>query len=92
MFTVTLINVTVGASLGPFSAGVITIEASDHPYGLFTFAPPPSGVAEGQEVVVTVIREFGTVGQVSVGVVSVESTDTRLNSLQLDLGALEGEG
>ncbi len=89
---VTLINVTVGASLGPFRVGVITIEASDHPYGLFTFAPPPSGVAEGQEVIITVIREFGTVGQVRVGVVSVESTDTRLNSLQLDLETLEEEG
>ncbi len=88
MFTVTLVNVTVGASVGSFSTSLITIAANDHPYGLFTFASPPSDVTEGSEVIVTVVREFGSVGQVSVGVASVESDDARLNSLQLDLVAL----
>ena len=88
----TLVNVTVGASLGPASAAVITIAASDHPYGLFAFAPPPTGVSEDQDVVVTVIREFGTVGQVTVGVISVEGSDPRLGSLGLDLMELGQTG
>ena len=88
----TLLNVTVGASLGPANAAIITVAASDHPYGLFAFAPPPTGVSEDQDVVVTVIREFGTVGQVTVGVISVESSDPRLGSLGLDLTELGQTG
>ncbi len=84
----TLVNATVGASVGSFSTSTLTIAANDHPYGLFSFAPPPPGVTEGSEVIVTVVREFGSVGQVSVGVRSVESNDLRLSSLELDLVAL----
>ena len=94
VFIVQLINVSVGASLGTLAIATITVEASDHPYGLFVFSPsfrPLTGVREGQEVIVTVTREFGILGEVTVGVVSVVSTDPRLNSLDINLEVLQDD-
>lgn len=92
MFTVTLVNTSVGASIGSLSASTITVEASDHPYGLFVFSsayrPFEVGIESGTvEVVVT--REFGSLGQVMVDVQVVPSAEVISNVVinsQLNIG------
>lgn len=82
MFTVQLVNITVGASITSVSAATITVQANDHPYGLFVFSPafrPLRGVAESGRVEVVVTREFGSIGQVMVGVETVQSRDLETN-------------
>ena len=90
VFTVELVNVTVGASITSVSAATITIQASDHPYGRFVFSPalrPLRGVAESGRVEVVVTREFGDIGQVRVDVQTVSSEDPTLSTL-LDIQEL----
>lgn len=76
-FTVRLVNVTPGASItSEASAAIITVQASDHPYGRFVFSSafrPLRGVAESGRVEVLVTREFGDIGQVIVDVQTVPS-------------------
>ena len=88
VFTVQLLNVTVGASLSPLSAATITIQASDFPYGLFVFSSiyrPLLGITEGSQVEIVVSRLFGTLGEVSVDYQTVSSdgigADTAVNGV-----------
>jgi hypothetical protein len=89
VFTVELVNVTIGASITSVSSAVITVQASDHPYGLFVFSPAlrPLRVAESGRIEVVVTREFGDVGQVTVDVQTVSSEDPVLSGL-LDVQTL----
>lgn len=90
VFTVQLVNVTIGASITSVSAATITVQASDHPYGRFVFSlalRPLRGVAESGRVEVAVTREFGVIGQVRVDVQTVSSEDPTLSGL-LDLQPL----
>lgn len=85
VFTVSLVNVTVGASIISLSTATISIQASDHPYGRFVFSPayrPLRGVAESGRAEVVVTREFGSVGQVMVDIQTV-SSQIILQTLQL---------
>lgn len=84
VFTVRLVNVTIGASITSVSAATITVQASDHPYGLFVFSPayrPLEGVVESGRVEVVVTREFGSIGQVMVDVQTVSSENIGANPL-----------
>ena len=78
VFTVQLVNASSGASLGPVATSTITVEANDHPYGRFVFAPtyrPLLGNTEGSEVEIVVTREFGTLGEVTVDFVTIASNN-----------------
>lgn len=82
VFTVHLVNATIGASIAPGSAATITVQASDHPYGQFVFSSafrPLEGVSEEGRAAVVVTREFGSLGQVAVGVATVDSVDIATN-------------
>lgn len=84
VFTVQLVNVTVGASITSVSSATITVQANDHPYGRFVFSPalrPMEGVQEAARVQVVVTREFGALGQVMVDVQTVSSQDIATNPL-----------
>ena len=79
-------NATGGATIaiGGSQVATITVRASDHPYGLFTFSPGfrPLTVSEGVgEVEVMVTREFGDLGRVTVGYTTVESGYSSLQGL-----------
>ena len=69
----------------------ITVQASDHPYGLFTFSSAfrPLVVGEdGGQVEVMVTREFGDLGRVTVSYATVESGHSSLQGL-VDVTQLE---
>lgn len=92
VFTVQLVNITVGASITSVSAAVITVQASDHPYGRFIFSPalrPLGGVAEQGRVGLVVTREFGTIGQVRVDVQTVPSEAIEANPALTSLPDLQ---
>ena len=78
MFTVRLLNATIGASISSTaSTATITVQASDHPYGRFVFSPAlrPVLVLEGAGAVqVVVTREFGTLGTVNIGYQTLASS------------------
>ena len=88
-----LTNATGGATITTSGSQVatITVQASDHPYGLFTFSSAfrPLVVSEGVgEVEVIVTREFGDLGSVTVGYTTVESghnyLEGRVDTTQLE--------
>ena len=85
VFIVSLVNVSmVGASVGSPSSATISVQANDHPYGLFVFTPSyrPLLVAEDSgRVQVVVTREFGSLGQVMVDVWVVPSAEVRTSTL-----------
>ena len=69
----------------------ITVQASDHPYGLFTFSSafrPLVVVEDGGQVEVMVTREFGDLGRVTVSYATVESGHNSLQGL-VDVTQLE---
>ena len=80
-----LVNASGGATIATSgSVATITVEASDHPYGLFTFSSGfrPLVVEEDEgEVEVTVTREFGDIGRVTVSYMTVESGHSSLQGL-----------
>lgn len=82
VFTVELVNITIGASITSVSAATITVQSNDNPYGRFVFSPalrPLRGVAESGSVEVVVTREFGDIGQVMVDVETVSSEGIQAN-------------
>lgn len=86
VFSIRLINATGGATISTSGSQVatITVQASDHPYGLFTFSSAfrPLAVSENVgEVEVTVTREFGNMGGVTVGYTTVENGHSSLEGL-----------
>ena len=79
---------TGGASITTTSSrlATITVQASDHPYGLFAFSAAfrPLSVSEGVgEVRVMAAREFGVLGRVSVQYSTVEIGHSSLDGLDL---------
>ena len=91
--SIRLVNTTGGATITSSSSQVatVTVRASDHPYGLFTFSAAfrPLVTSEGVgEVEVMVTREFGDLGRVSVGYTTVESGHSSLQDL-VDIAQLE---
>ena len=81
-----LTNASGGATVttSGLQVATITVQASDHPYGLFTFSSAfrPLVVSEGVgEVEVIVTREFGDLGSVTVGYTTVESGHNSLEGL-----------
>ena len=80
-----LVNVSVvGASVTTPSSATISIEASDHPYGLFVFTPsyrPFRTSTELGRVELVVTREFGSLGRVQVDVSVVTSSEVEANSV-----------
>ena len=90
-----IVNASVGASIGALSASTITVQASDHPYGLFAFSSayrPFEVEMESGRIEVVVTREFGSLGQVMVDIQvlctdEVNTENTPLNSL-LDSGEI----
>nr|AAL06014.1 MASS1.3 [Mus musculus] len=75
-FLVQLLNETTGgATLGPLREAVITIEASDDPYGLFGFQNTKFIVEEPEfnsvRVSAPIIRNSGTLGNVTVQWVAI---------------------
>lgn len=92
VFTVQLVNVTVGASITSMSSATVSVQASDHPYGRFVFSPalrPMQGVQEAGRVQVVVTREFGALGQVMVDVQTVSSQNIATNPLLSSLPGLQ---
>ena len=86
-------NASGGATVTTSGSQVatITVQASDHPYGLFTFSAGfrPLVVSEdGGGVEVMVTREFGDLGRVSVSYMTVESVHSSLQGL-VDVAQLE---
>ena len=72
-----LVNASGVGRINPSAAdAVITVAANDYPYGLFSFSAAfrPLTVTESVgEVVLTVSREFGSTGTVTVDYMSVPS-------------------
>ena len=70
VFDVVLVNASGVASIDPtISTAVVSVSANDYPYGLFAFSSAfrPLVVDETVEnVTVTVTREFGKTGTVTV--------------------------
>ena len=88
MFTVRLVNATIGASITSVSSATITVQANDHPYGRFVFSPalrPLSNVQESGRVEVVVTREFGARGQVMVDVQTIPSENIQSNPFLNDV-------
>ena len=93
LFSIRLLNATAGATVTTSGSRVatITVEANDHPYGLFAFSSAfrPLGVSEDVgEVEVMVTREFGDMGNVTVGYTTVESGHSSLDGL-VDVAQLQ---
>ena len=91
VFTVRLVNTTIGASITSASTATITIQANDHPYGRFVFSPafrPLRNVQEPMRLEVVVTREFGVVGQVLVDVQTFPSANVQNLSNLLDVQQL----
>lgn len=93
VFSIRLVNATGGATITTSGSQVatITVQASDHPYGLFTFSSAfrPLMVDENVgEVEVTVTREFGNMGSVTVSYTTVQSGHSSLEGL-VDIVQLE---
>lgn len=85
-FSISLLNTTGGATVTTSGSQVatITVQANDHPYGLFTFSSAfqPLSVSENVgEVEVTVTREFGDTGSVTVSYTTVESGHSSLGGI-----------
>ena len=92
-FSIRLLNATGGATVTTSGSQVatITVQASDHPYGLFTFSSAfrPLEVSEDVGMVeLMVTREFGDVGSVTVDYTTVESGHSSLRGL-IDVTRLE---
>ena len=86
VFSIRLLNASSGATVTTTASQVatVTVQANDHPYGLFTFSSAfrPLTVSEDVgEVEVMVTREFGDTGSVIVGYSTVESGDSSLDGL-----------
>ena len=89
VFSIRLVNVSGGATLSTAgnTVATVTIQANDFPYGLFVFSSAfrPLRVGEGVgSVEVVVTREFGSLGEVSVGYETIASEQVAGSS------ALEG--
>ena len=69
-FTVRLVNVSNGRiSSDGDDVAILTIRASDRPYGFFTFSPsfsPLSITEDSGSINVIIVREFGMEGTVEV--------------------------
>ena len=92
-FSLRLLNASGGATITTSGSQVatVTVRASDHPYGLFTFSSAfrPLVVSEGVgEAEVMVTREFGDLGRVTVGYTTVESEHSSLEGL-VDVAQLQ---
>ena len=86
-------NASGGATVTTSGSQVatITVQASDHPYGLFTFSAGFRPLVVGEDgggVEVMVTREFGDLGRVTVGYATVESAHSSLQGL-VDVAQLE---
>ena len=80
VFNIRLVNASGSATLSTAgdTVATVTVQANDHPYGLFVFSPVfrPLAVSEGVpggSVTVMVTREFGTLGMVRVDYETIAS-------------------
>ena len=80
MFKIVLVNATGGGNIntvGGVNIATLTISASDYPYGLFSFSSAfrPLSVSEtGDPKTVSILREFGTTGNVRVEYMTMMAT------------------
>ncbi|XP_043565048.1 adhesion G-protein coupled receptor V1 isoform X2 [Chiloscyllium plagiosum] len=90
-FRIELINETTGgAVLGAVTQATITIEASDDPYGTFAFERTEFIVEEPEsettKINLSVVRNAGTVGTVTVQWVAMTNDQQVTNDLEVALG------
>jgi len=84
MVTIALVNVTGGGRLSDMgnTEAVVTVQASDDPYGVFSFPPAfrPLRISESAfSINVTVGRLFGSMERVVVNYVTLPTAPMQIN-------------